>query len=994
MRFLVKAYRFLRSLSDCRKRFKDSSLEVVQHIVERQTDSIKAALEKILNFLLNIFRDGLNRPAVGTDGTHRALSSYFDNDQTNYYYILVTVWYIERYIPGLLDGMMTNMGGVPTKLRIAFVFPDEQADFRQDKDVKASLLRWYHYTSALRLFSKLEQTTGETDLETMSERWQAKAKIAVAAKISVKDPYSLDDEPIDRLAFLARELGFDDGKSSKSCEFLVRERIHDRQFSTSINPGVLDETDKGQLCAPWEIHALCHHSRLLLWREQILEQGKDINKARQIMGSLARQGVQKSVEAVTHTDTPESNPHMNTAEVIQRAGLLVRETDKFKPEDSSKAGDISKLGDASRSGGASKTGNAGTISQLKKANANTQQGNSVSKSLSGDPQNEIKRQQIDALAKIEVEKHQVQKYIKAARLRMDSSRQEIEVSRQRLSKFLTSEVSILSSWERVNPNARASWLQSEATGIIGATLLDICAWELNLTGYEIGEADDNATKEKQTEEARPHLRSATMSSRDMDTESLLSLSRTNSLELSKDGTGNGFHMEAFTRTVLKLVESEPLDWLVYQPRVRYHPESFFNSLNDTPDLYRLDNTKHLQVPKNLRIYLENPRDGKKLDRTPSWTKSSFPRYQPLDIPTDARTAPSPSPPKSAVNRNEPRTGKTANGGCNLSDISIVDFRQVTRTAKTDTYDIEVAGKLSLTQATQRNWRVSSTIKLEAHVISSDRHQYEFTTSANISEYNYLHVGSTASTSQASSAPEVAPELKLKATGYLSINSSAKGGFISLSGRITIDDQGKADVTATGQLVLTSTTTEEPTTFGSRLITSGNDEYELKTTQRLSPGSTSPEGVIELGQQTGTSTSVPKAVGHLSLGIMIAGYPTASLTATGSTKPGRITPKALAMPPDITLGYLLNNIRATCPTSCTENHMDIARLMYETYLDEGIPDTITKDSPLELKTHYEDLYDEVKIHLKSTKTTRTREMLHDEVVDALLESVSQVPSTLG
>ena len=45
---------------------------------------------------------------------------------------------------------------------------------------------------------------------------------------------------------------------------LSMRRVKERDFTRSINPGWLLEGEDGYTDGPWEVHALCHHSCLMV----------------------------------------------------------------------------------------------------------------------------------------------------------------------------------------------------------------------------------------------------------------------------------------------------------------------------------------------------------------------------------------------------------------------------------------------------------------------------------------------------------------------------------------------------------------------------------------------------------------------------------------------------------------------------------------------------------------------------------------------------------
>lgn len=50
----------------------------------------------------------------------------------------------------------------------------------------------------------------------------------------------------------------------------------------------------------------------------------------------------------------------------------------------------------------------------------------------------------------------------------------------------------------------------------------------------------------------------------------------------------------------------PIQWTIFSPPRRYHPESFFNSLEDTPELYQAPKIREVSIPVSLRNSMTPP----------------------------------------------------------------------------------------------------------------------------------------------------------------------------------------------------------------------------------------------------------------------------------------------------------------------------------------------------------------------------------------------------
>jgi hypothetical protein len=61
--------------------------------------------------------------------------------------------------------------------------------------------------------------------------------------------------------------------------------------------------------------------------------------------------------------------------------------------------------------------------------------------------------------------------------------------------------------------------------------------------------------------------------------------------------------------------SPPIEWRTFRPTRRYHPDSFFNSLEDTPDLYEPHNLQKLYIPASSSPYVTEPEQMKAITKS-------------------------------------------------------------------------------------------------------------------------------------------------------------------------------------------------------------------------------------------------------------------------------------------------------------------------------------------------------------------------------------------
>lgn len=240
----------------------DAMIKIAAHQLKR----IKERIEGVAQFLAKELDETLSsqlflRDTSSTDGSH-------------YYYIMIALWFVAKNFLG----QDFNWGDSWSRLKKKTRSIVDEINFHISERTELPLLQWYHHESILKLvqYKRLHKTwaNGDTisrskshdDLRVAKEkvyRLRNAALAAATAKLSSIAPYSLGDEIFDRLAFIVYELGFDDPESPCTVASLSKKRVKERQFTKSINPGWLPPHIDGYIDGPWEVHALCHHSRLM-----------------------------------------------------------------------------------------------------------------------------------------------------------------------------------------------------------------------------------------------------------------------------------------------------------------------------------------------------------------------------------------------------------------------------------------------------------------------------------------------------------------------------------------------------------------------------------------------------------------------------------------------------------------------------------------------------------------------------------------------------------
>lgn len=167
--------------------------------------------------------------------------------------------------------------------------PDDDWVFEKSVKVKAVLLKWFHYGSISNLVACralprcwVPSTHPGNDFGDTIRLLERKAKMALATQVATQPDYAEPDEIVDRLAFVAGELRLDSDRWSRrrSHNFAHRgidisdmasKRIMSRDYSRALYPGMSPADYDGLTSGPWEMHALCHHSRLLVANQKSSE---------------------------------------------------------------------------------------------------------------------------------------------------------------------------------------------------------------------------------------------------------------------------------------------------------------------------------------------------------------------------------------------------------------------------------------------------------------------------------------------------------------------------------------------------------------------------------------------------------------------------------------------------------------------------------------------------------------------------------------------------
>jgi len=255
---------------------RDSDSDRMLKTAAAQLSRIQKHITGIVRYLVRALLDpGLHTPMM--PDSHLA-------GESNYYYVTTTIWYVTRNFPEWNEkwrGVVGEWNGDGDLFKSERLPLDNWTYEAFDRD-RVSLLQWFHYGSILGLCQNKIFPKGWAceNIHEKVSRLEKEAKICAAAKLSSRKPYSADDEIFDRLSFVADELGLEprDFGRTGTVASISSKRVKQRDNTRELNLGWLTHVDRGSTSGPWEIHALCHHSRLVVssleikdsqdWREQ------------------------------------------------------------------------------------------------------------------------------------------------------------------------------------------------------------------------------------------------------------------------------------------------------------------------------------------------------------------------------------------------------------------------------------------------------------------------------------------------------------------------------------------------------------------------------------------------------------------------------------------------------------------------------------------------------------------------------------------------------
>ncbi|KAI1113543.1 hypothetical protein F5Y14DRAFT_417551 [Nemania sp. NC0429] len=254
-------------------RFDEVGRIVMLKLAHRQCDRIRRAIEQIMSFLVKLLLPSqeLQEEHPSSARKLNPLMTQSRTDESEFYYIAMTIWYVVRSIPKASWESILHLRNFTQEQMKHSCIPADNCNFQATDKRKIHLLKWYHYGSLLLLAVKgiLPASWKFAIMKKKVYGLSKAATIACTGMTASKSHYAVDDEIIDRLSFLARELGMEEFDAvAETVTSASIQRVRGREYTKRLNPGVPLQSGRGydsqETSGPWEIDALCHDIRLNL----------------------------------------------------------------------------------------------------------------------------------------------------------------------------------------------------------------------------------------------------------------------------------------------------------------------------------------------------------------------------------------------------------------------------------------------------------------------------------------------------------------------------------------------------------------------------------------------------------------------------------------------------------------------------------------------------------------------------------------------------------
>lgn len=215
-------------------------------------------------------------------------------------------------------------------------------------------------------------------------------------------------------------------------------------------------------------------------------------------------------------------------------------------------------------------------------------------------------------------------------LRVATDDTEIETAEENCRRFLFSDFTFMSSWDHSKPGFLGQWWDISTSCNVASVLLDNIIKSISTTSTILGASLVNSPLERAT----------TTKSREHGTEPKLFLETT---LRQNTVTANDHTLDDFARRQLAVSErilsalmrsseyAEEFDWTTRQPEERYHPETLYFSIDDTPEIFQSEQTKDVDLSNNIQKYFRRKNDGEDIN-PPDWASANIGKHlKPEDL---------------------------------------------------------------------------------------------------------------------------------------------------------------------------------------------------------------------------------------------------------------------------------------------------------------------------------------------------------------------------
>jgi hypothetical protein len=185
------------------------------------------------------------------------------------------------------------------------------------------------------------------------------------------------------------------------------------------------------------------------------------------------------------------------------------------------------------------------------------------------------------------------------------TKDEIVSYKRKIYRFMNAEGTLVPGWERTPEKAKKGWLRSEATAVLASTLLSM---------HEKGLKDEHKIEEEKRKPQAKKEKGAEEPSKELAKREVHQDQKKLLLEIMYMESLMKDQLDVLGKFTNEAARLPPIKWSTFAPSRRYHPESFFNSLEDTPELYHRTELKKFLMPAGLGKHATPPWKKKKITR--------------------------------------------------------------------------------------------------------------------------------------------------------------------------------------------------------------------------------------------------------------------------------------------------------------------------------------------------------------------------------------------